>query len=285
MAKKRTQCFMRFPGGLARALTLSYDDGVQQDRRLIEILNKHGIKATFNLNSGLYAPEDVVYPPHKAHRRLRESEILEVYGNSRHEVAVHTFTHPHLEYMTPGTIAYEIVKDRETLEAQFGCIIRGMAYPYGTYNDEVVAVLKDCGIAYARTVVSTKKFDIPTDWLRLHATCHHKDKDLMVLADKFVNGMKKAMSPQLFYLWGHSYEFEMDDNWNVIEEFAEFIGNREDIWYATNIEIYEYIEDYKRLIYSADGATVKNPTNRTLWLALAEGKLYSVAPGETLKID
>ena len=77
----------------------------------------------------------------------------------------------------------------------------------------------------------------------------------------------------------------MDDNWNVIEEFAEFIGNREDIWYATNIEIYEYIEDYKRLIYSADGATVKNPTNRTLWLALAEGKLYSVAPGETLKID
>lgn len=51
--------FMRFPQGRAKALTLSYDDGVEQDIRLIEIMGKHGLKGTFNLNSGLYAEEGI----------------------------------------------------------------------------------------------------------------------------------------------------------------------------------------------------------------------------------
>ena len=41
-----------FPGGKAKALTMSYDDGKVQDRRLIDICNKYGIKGTFNLNYG-----------------------------------------------------------------------------------------------------------------------------------------------------------------------------------------------------------------------------------------
>lgn len=284
MTAKRTQKFMRFPGGLAKALTLSYDDGVEQDIRLMEILDKYGIKATFNINSGLYAPEGTVYPAGKAHRRLPESQIVPLYSNPNHEVAVHTLTHPRLEMMPAANVAYEVIKDRENLEEAFGRAVRGMAYPYGSYNDEVVQTLKSCGIVYSRTTQSTRRFDIPTDWLRLPATCHHKDSELMALATKFASISKNANNPQLFYLWGHSYEFEMDDNWNVIEEFAEFIGGRDDIWYATNIEVYEYIEDYNRLIHSADGTIIKNPTSRTLYFALLGGPAYSIAPGETIKI-
>ncbi len=51
--------FMRFPGGRKKALTLSYDDGVEQDRRLMQIMDAHGLKGTFNLNSGEYAAEEV----------------------------------------------------------------------------------------------------------------------------------------------------------------------------------------------------------------------------------
>ena len=36
--------------GMKKALTFSYDDGVTQDIRLIEIFNKYNLKATFNLN-------------------------------------------------------------------------------------------------------------------------------------------------------------------------------------------------------------------------------------------
>ena len=281
---KRTQIFMRFPEGRDRALTLSYDDGVEQDIRLIDILDKHGIKATFNLNSGRYADEGHVYPEGTIHRRLSESAVTKLYSNPNHEVAVHALTHPHLETMSPATIAYEIIKDRENLEAQFGTIVRGMAYPYGTYNDTVVEVLRNCGITYARTTEATKNFKLPHDWLRLPSTCHHNVPELMELAEKFVN--KKGLAePILFYLWGHSYEFEANDNWNVIEEFAEYMGNRDSIWYATNIEIYEYIEDYNRLVFSADGSIVHNPTNRTLYFTPNGRDIGSIAPGEYLKFE
>ena len=46
---------MRFPGFKYKALTLSYDDDVIFDKKLMEILDKHGLKCTFNLNSGLFA--------------------------------------------------------------------------------------------------------------------------------------------------------------------------------------------------------------------------------------
>ena len=273
--------FMRFPEGRAKALTFSYDDGVEQDIRLVDILNKHGMKGTFNINSGLYAPEGTVYPEGRVHRRMTENAISELFRSGGHEVAVHTYTHPFLETLTPAVIAYEVIKDREVLEGQFGEIIRGMAYPMGTFSDEVVEVLKSCGIVYARTTKFTEKFDIPTDWLRLWATCHHNNPRLMELAHQFVE-MDVKRHPKLFYLWGHSYEFEGNNNWEVIEEFTDYMGGREDdIWYATNIEIYEYIEDYNRLVQSVDGTILKNPTARKLWFSLND-RVMSIEPGETI---
>ena len=44
---------MRFPEGKTKAVTLSYDDGVTQDKRLAELFRSHGLKCTFNLNAGL----------------------------------------------------------------------------------------------------------------------------------------------------------------------------------------------------------------------------------------
>lgn len=275
--------FMRYPGGVCKAVTLSYDDGVEQDVRFVEIINKYGLKCTFNLNGGKFAPEGKVYEAGRIHRPMTKRACVELYKNSGHEVAVHGYTHPWLETLTPPNVAYEIIKDREELENAFGCIVRGMAYPYGTYSDEVVRVLAECGIVYSRTTKSTEKFDIPTDWLRMPATCHHTHPKLMELARKFVEDSNNR-HPKLFYLWGHTYEFEERDNWNVIEEFGEYIGGREDIWYATNIEIYEYIEDYKRLVFSVDLTQVKNPTARDLWFRL-NGKTYCIGAGQTLTIE
>lgn len=276
MAKK---VFMRFPGGLGKALTLSYDDGVEQDIRLIEILNRYGLKCTFNLNSGCYAPEGHTYAPGTIHRRLSESRVTQVYANGGHEVAVHSLTHPRLEALSAANITYEVLQDRANLEAQFGAIVRGMAYPYGSYSDTVVDCLRACGIAYSRTTVSTQKFDLPSDWLRMPATCHHADPRLPELADKFA-AMKATELPRLFYLWGHSYEFERDDNWSIIETFAAQMGNRPDIWYATNIEIYDYVQDYGRLIWSVDQTRVTNPTGRTLYLQYGPDVL-ELAAGES----
>lgn len=281
MAIERRMFFMRFPEGRKKALTFSYDDGVIQDVRFMGILNQYGMKGTFNVNSALYAPE--VPDPQKPSRRLTETKLKEMFADGVHEIAVHSLTHPFLETLPPSGVAYEIVKDRENLEKQFGRIVRGMAYPMGTFSDEVVATLRQCGIAYARTVVSTEKFKLPTDWLRLPATCHHNNPRLMELAKTFVEKDVKYHA-ELFYLWGHTYEFDDNDNWNVIEDFCEFMGGREaDVWYATNMEIYEYVQDYERLVWSVDMTRVCNPTARKLWFC-NRNTVYSIEAGETLNL-
>jgi peptidoglycan/xylan/chitin deacetylase (PgdA/CDA1 family) len=274
--------FLRFPKGRAKALTLSYDDGVEQDIKLLELMNKYGLKGTFNLNSGLYAAEGTVYPKGQIHRRMTEKQIAETFKNSGQEVAVHSLTHPFLEQLPDHMVVTEIIKDRENLEAQFGTIVRGMAYPFGTLSDNVVRALQACGIVYSRTIISTNDFRIPTDWLRLTATCHHNSPELQNLAKKFVED-KVTRAPYLFYLWGHSYEFEADDNWKVIEDFAEFISKRDDIWYATNIEIYEYIDAYNRLIFSVDGRHVKNPSNTKVWFEYLD-RIIEVDAGAMVEI-
>jgi peptidoglycan/xylan/chitin deacetylase (PgdA/CDA1 family) len=274
--------FLRFPEGRGKALTLSYDDGVEQDIRLIEIMNKHGLKGTFNLNSGLYADEGRVYSKEEIHRRMTKKQITETFADSGQEVAVHSLTHPFLEQLPFPMVVNEIIKDRENLEAQFGTIVRGMAYPFGTMNDDVIKALESCGIVYSRTVISTNDFRIPKDWMRLTATCHHKSPELQSLAKKFVED-KIDRAPYLFYLWGHSYEFDANNNWGVIEEFAKYVGNRDDIWYATNIEIYDYIDAYNRLVFSVDGNLVKNPSSRKVWFQYSE-KIVEIEAGEMLEL-
>lgn len=277
------QVFMRFPGGKLKALTFSYDDGVEQDVKLIEIFKKHGLRATFNLNSGQYAPEGMKWPEGQIHRRMSESRVSELYAQDGIEVAVHGSTHPWLDHMPQNMCTKDLMDDREKLEQQFGTIVRGMAYPFGTYNDTVVESMRSVGIVYSRTVHSTHAFDMPSDWMRLPATCHHNDPELMILAHRFLEDSSWGR-PWMFYLWGHSYEFEERNNWQVMEEFCDLMAGRDDIWYATNIEIYDYQDAFKRLLFSMDGRVVKNPTAYELWFFL-NGKEYSVAPGETLRIE
>ena len=125
--------YMRFPSGKRKAVTLSYDDGVEQDIHLMELLEQYQMKCTFNLNSGCYPPEGTVYPAGTIHRRMPESEVSRLYRSPFVEVAGHSFTHPFLEQITPSQVMKEIVDDRIKLEEQFGRLIRGFAY-CGTFK-------------------------------------------------------------------------------------------------------------------------------------------------------
>lgn len=274
--------FMKLKDGKSKVLTLSYDDGVVQDIRLVEILNKHGIKATFNLNSGKFVPEDKVRQ--RFYGRMKLSEAKALLCDSGHEVAVHSVTHPYLERLKPVHAIQEILEDRKNLEQHFGGIVRGMAYPYGTYSQEVMEIAKHCGICYSRTVAATGSYRFPENWLKLDPTCHHRDLRLMELLDAFLNTKpKNEMTCWMFYLWGHSYEFDDHDNWHIIEEFAEKAGGWEDVWYATNIEIYDYVQAYQALQTSVDGKTVHNPTDTDVWV-WQDGKTTCIPAATTVNL-
>lgn len=273
--------FMRFPGGRAKALTLSYDDAVIQDIRLMGILKEHGLKCTFNINTGLYADRDYD-DSSTVHRRMTKERAIALYRDSGFEVAVHALTHAFLEQLAPAQCSYEIIQDKMNIERDYGIIARGMAYPYGTYSPAVKQVLADNGIAYARTVNATGRFDIPRDWLELYPTCHHADERQPHLTDMFVNE-KPGSAPWLYYMWGHSYEFDFQNNWNIIEEFADKVSGHDDIWYATNIEVYDYVKAFNSMVFSTDMSLAYNPTAFELWFEW-DGRLISVATGETARL-
>ena len=273
---------LRYPGGLAKAVTFSYDDAVEQDIRLVEIFDKNGIKGTFNINTGLFAKEGHVYPEGTVHRRMTKSQIYNLFANSPHEVAVHALTHPFLDQIQPHMVINEVLNDRKNIEEMFGKITRGMAYPFGTTSDAVVEALRLCGIVYSRTTKTTNSLELQReDWLRLSATCHHNSPMLDELSDKLINE-NPVRNPWLLYIWGHSFEFERENNWHIIENLCEKIGNKTDIWYATNIEIFDYITAYNSLVFSVTGNTVYNPTSTEVFFANTKShKEYSVKPGET----
>ena len=270
--------FMRFPQFKELAFTLSYDDGVPADKRLAEIFNKNGLKCTFNLN-GETAHTVGRYPI---------EEVKNTYLPAGHEVAAHGACHYSLGEIPDGMLIENIMANRKALEELFDVVVTGLAYANGSFDDRVVNLLKTCGITYARTIRSTHSFEIPNDWLRLDPTCHHKDPKLMELAEAFLKGGNKRHffyhRPQLFYLWGHSYEFDNDDNWQMMEDFCKFIGGREDVWYATNGEIYEYVQAYNALQYSADGHLVKNPTAIDVYIHYF-GKPYIIPSGKTVLLE
>ncbi len=279
---------MLWPNGKRKAFTLSYDDGITQDKRLIEILNKYGVKATFNLNSGLFGSSGVVAAGKKevSHIKLSKEEIPMVYQG--HELAAHGHYHECMVGMDIARCVEEILESRKALERIEGEPVTGFAYAFGAYDELVLKAIEASGISYARTIEATHKFEIPGSFLTWNPTCHHDDERIFELADEFLGDgfyFSLITPAKLFYVWGHSYEFDQCDNWEHIEKFVCKMAGREDVWYATNGEIREYVEAYHRLVYSVDSKKVYNPSAIPVYIGGTFTKEYiEVLPGQSEKL-
>lgn len=273
--------YMRFPDGKAKAMTFSYDDGVKADLRLLSVFKTYGLKGAFNLNSRLFDCENW-------HGRMDEEQTFRAFRDSGQEVALHGARHIFLDKVPLPEAVKEIVDNRAYLEGKFGKIVRGMAYAYNGFNAEIKRVLKDLGVAYARTTVSTHGFALPEDWLELDPTCHHGDPALAELTERFLGetplAQFKHRESWLFYIWGHSYEYDDNGNWEIIENLAKKVCNNKEIWFATGIEIYDYVTAYRSLVFSIDGERAYNPSCRPVWLEL-RGKTYRIESGGVTTFD
>lgn len=222
--------------GKMKAVTFSYDDGVVYDRRLVEIFNRYGLKCTFNLNSGIMSGASFWKDGGVEIHRMNAAGLPELYHG--HEIAVHCLTHAELTSCDTETVRNEILLDKENLERMFDYEIEGMAYPYGTFNDSVVDIVRDCGIKYARTVRSTCGAATPSHLLTLDAAMHHSDEHAIEYIKDFLSLNPAEMEePKMLYIWGHSYEFEVNNNWDYIEEICRLLSGKDDVFYGTNREV------------------------------------------------
>lgn len=215
-----------------KAVTFSYDDGIAQDKRLVELFCKYGLKATFNLNTGIQSPDSRFEIKGVAINRMAQEGLAELYQG--HEIALHGLTHAAPSALSEKEYEREYLEDAKNIEKLYGRYPLGMAYAYGDVSEPVVDFLKSIGLCYGRTVESSHGFALPDNPMRLAATCHHNDERLFELAEEFLAA--KPEKPMLFYVWGHSYEFDVEDNWERMEEFCRLISGKPDVFYGTNAE-------------------------------------------------
>jgi len=254
-----------FPEGRQLALTFSYDDGNRCDERLADILTENKLKGTFNVNAANLGKGD----------KIRADELKTVFLNHGHEIACHGFEHPFEEKLPLIGVVEDVRKDKLELEKILGEPVRGMAYPMGSFSKDVKEVLRMLGIAYCRTVRNADSTCyMPDDFREWDPTTHHIGKDGLTLKQIGENFLKTPewYGTHMLYVWGHAYEFDMRKDWDKMEEFCKLMAGHENIWYATNIEICDYITACRRLEFSADLHLVRNPNFIAVWLKDNSGR-------------
>ncbi len=229
--------------GKQKAVTFSFDDGVTQDLRVIEILNKYNLKCTFNLNSARMGEEGVLESHGVAadHSRFSAEKIRSIYEG--HEVAAHTLTHPNLVFIDDDQeIIRQVEQDRLRLSELVGYEVVGFAYPGGdvNHNDHIIQLLKEhTGVRYARINGISKSFEAPADLFRFQGTVDTRSvpkEELFAMADQFLNSSPDR--PQILTVYGHSYAYDYEPrSWDIFEEFCAYISNRQDVFYGTTREV------------------------------------------------
>jgi peptidoglycan/xylan/chitin deacetylase (PgdA/CDA1 family) len=253
-----------YPNGGHRAITFSYDDGTEHDRRLVAILNKAGLRATFHLNAGTLDT-----PGH-----LTSAEVANLF--LRHEVAGHTCTHPFPSQQPNEVNLPQVLEDRRTLERLVLRPVRGFSYPFGDFAGGFKDAARAAGIDYARTTLSTGKFHWPEDFMLWHPTCHHNDR-LPERWREFTDARPWG-NLSLFYVWGHSYEFANDGTWDAFETFCKAAAQTEQLWRATNEEVMDYILAVRALRWNVDCTIVLNPSATSVYVR-KHGEVRCLRPG------
>jgi peptidoglycan/xylan/chitin deacetylase (PgdA/CDA1 family) len=276
---------MLFPQEKTKALILSFDDGNIADRHLVKLMNEYGLIGTFHLNSNKLGTKDY----------LSKEEIKSLYKG--HEVSGHTANHPGLTTLSKIDVIYEVVEDRRELERLMDYPVRGMSYPFGNTNDFVIEAITGLGIEYARTVGDTYNFSLPVDFLKWQPTIHlfgktnyipndtENDKSELEQFYQVTSDFLNANSLALFYVWGHSWEYDgTENNWTEVEKFFKLISNNPDIYYTTQIGLVDYINAFKNLKFSVDKDMVTNLSSIDVFIKI-NGKVFTIEAGSTKQLN
>ena len=235
-------------------ITLSFDDGITQDARMIEIMKKYNVYCcTFNINTGLFGANWTwVGPaqfnnPNLSHLRFTRQE-LETGIYDGFDIACHTATHPSLKNLSERQVTREIRTDESNITEIFGVKPVGMAWPGGDteFNDDnIVTILKTTDIRYARCTTRTGTFELPEYFMRWYPTCSFFDADCMSLVKKFIKA--ECTEDMLLYIWDHSYALDGYDAWAkfelLIKTISEAAAEDEQIVLVTNSEFYQLFKD------------------------------------------
>lgn len=267
-----------YPGGKTKAFSLSYDDGVEQDARLVELLNRYGLKGTFNLNSQLMLEGfSWVHESGMVVRRLPWEQARELYQG--HEIASHSLTHPYLHTLPESEVMRQLGEDKRQLEVLFSRPVAGFALPFTDYNDTIARCALRCGFEYVRISEEGGNYNPVQPKFYRRAGMFHLNPNLGHFVEGFFRTNQELALCQIV---GHSYDLDVADLWEDMEALFCAVSRNPEVACLTNIELVHYLEAMERAVVTA--CEICNPTDTQLWFRLGE-RVLTVRPGERICYD
>ncbi len=262
-----------WPEGKQLCITFSYDDGRYEDYCLVSLFNKYNLKSTFHLCCPEWK-DRFEFLKRDGAKYVEISDYAELYKG--HEMSCHLAHHPFIYKLPKESLVTEIYRNKIFLENLCEYPVRGMSYPFGSTTDAAVNAFEATGMEYARTVGEEHGFCVPSDFMRWTPTCHHEQA--MELLPSFFD---QAWFPRmkLLNIWGHSYEINSEEKWAYMEKLCGEVSNRDDVWYATNIEIVDYVNAMRRVRFTSEMTAAYNPSAIPVWIGV-DGETVMIAPGE-----
>ncbi len=227
-----------YPGGKKKVFTVSYDDGITQDVRFISLLNRYGIKGTFNLNSELMQTESTwVHETGMVVKRLSPAAAQGLYDG--HEIASHSLTHPYFEEKPRAFVLHEMGQDRENLRSLFGQEVSGFAAPFDYWSPLMAECAKECGFEYSRISEISHSYALPEDLYYWRPGIFHLEKELDEYVDGFLETDEELAICQIV---GHSYDLDAENLWEKMEDIFRRVSQAEDVAFMTTIEIVRHLK-------------------------------------------
>ena len=263
-----------YPGGKRKAFNISYDDGVLQDIRFVKLLNRYGLKGTFNLNSGLMHQSFTwTHDCGMEVRRIQEAEAVGLYEG--HEIASHSYSHPYFDEYPEAEILKELASDKFFLEKLFGREVSGYATPFYFYSDMMADCVRHCGFSYARISEESNDYSVPEDFYRWRGSKFHWDEDL----EEFVDGfLMTDMELAMCQIVGHSYDLDVMDMWDKMEHILQKVSNNKTVWAVAHTDLVRYLGAMKQARITE--REIVNPGSEPLWFEV-NGNVISVPPKGT----
>lgn len=265
-----------YPGGKKKAFNITYDDGVEQDLRFVELLNRYGMKGTFNLNSELMKNGFTwTHPNGMAIKRLPPETVTALYQG--HEVACHTLTHPYLEGMPREKVLWELGMDRYYLQELFGQEICGFAAPFDYYSDMIADCVRECGFSYARISEESGGYTPGGDLFWQKAGIFHLSAGL----DAYIEGFLATEEELAFgQIVGHSYDLDAENMWEHMERILGRLHADAAVLPMTHLEAIRYWQAMEQAQVTEED--IYNGSDKTLWFDCG-GEVVVVEPGEVWK--
>jgi len=170
----RSQLFGRTFTGTgpgSRQMAFTFDDGPNDPHtlRLLEVLAKHEVKATFFL-IGKYV--------------VRRPEIAQAIARAGHVIGNHTYNHPNLVFTLPSQLTWEIDACERALEEAVGEHSRLFRPPFGGRRPDVLRKARALGYEPVMWSVSGRDWRLNTaDGVLRHLAMRIRGGDVILLHD------------------------------------------------------------------------------------------------------